>query len=51
MLKTRVELSPAAVQLLGAELSAALGAVPDKGSEEDDGEDLEEEAQPGELEP
>lgn len=51
MLKTQVELSLAAVQLLRAELGAALRAVPHKDGEEDDGEDLEEEAQPGELEP
>lgn len=51
MLKTRVLVSPAAVQLLGAEAGAALWVVPDKDSEEDDGNDLEEEAQSGELEP
>jgi len=51
VLRTRVLVSPAAVQLLGAEAGATLGAVPDKDGEEDDGEDLEEKAQPGELEP
>lgn len=43
--------SPAAVGLRGAEAGVALGAVPDKGGEEDDGEELEEEAQPGQTEP
>lgn len=51
MLKTRVLVFPATVQLSGTGTGVALWAVPDKGGEEDDGEDLEEEAQPGEPEP
>lgn len=51
MLGTRVLVSPAAVQLLEAGAGAALWAVPHKDGKEDDGEDLEEEAQPGEPEP
>lgn len=51
LLETRVRASPAAVQLRGALPGAALGAVPHKHGEEEDVEDLEEEAQPGEPEP
>lgn len=51
LLETRVLVSLAAVQLRGAVAGAALGAVPGKHGEEEDVEDLEEEAQPGEPEP
>lgn len=51
MLQTRVLVPPAAVGLLGAEPGAALWAVANKNGEEEDGEDLEEEAQPGKPEP
>lgn len=51
LLETRVLVSPAAIQLRGALARAALRAVPDKHGEEEDVEDLEEEAQPGEPEP
>lgn len=51
MLQTQVLVPPAAVGLLGAEPGAALWAVANKNGEEEDGEDLEEEAQPGKPEP
>lgn len=48
--QSRAGVSLAAAWLRGAEVGA-LRAVPDKGGEEDDGEELEEEAQPGEVQP